>query len=65
MLGYKRSKCKWTQIVSKVINIAVKWISNCTFKIERKRDFYMELDISKTYATIEKLKQKEIKQIYP
>ena len=65
MLSYKRSKCKWTQIVSKVISIVVKWISNCTFQIERKRDFYMELDISKSYATIKKLKQKEIKNMYP
>ena len=65
MLSYKRSKCKWTKIVSKVISIVVKWISNGTFQIQRKRDFYMELDISKSYAAIEKLKQKEIKQIYP
>ena len=65
MLSYKRSKCKWTQIVSKVISIVVKWISNCTFQIERKCDFYLELDISESYATIEKLKQKEIKQLIP
>ena len=65
MLSYKRSEYKWTQIVSKVISIVAKWISNCTLQMLRKRDFYMELVISKSYATTEKLKQKEIKKVYP